>query len=56
MIALEALFNFATINLFICAAWKHRHDRVWQLGTLALLGYVYFLIVPDWMRDFTVVR
>ena len=56
MRALEALLNFATISLFIYGVWKHRREPVWQVGTLALLGYAYYLIVPDWMRNFTVVN
>lgn len=56
MNTLEALLNFATISLAIYTLWKHRHERVWQIGTLALLGYAYYLIVPGWMRNFTVVN
>lgn len=56
MRALEALWNFATISLFIYALWKNRHNRVWQAGTLAALVGLYFLFVPEWLRGFTVVH
>lgn len=55
MNALQALLNATVIGWFTYSAWKHRHEAVWQLGTLALLGYAYYLIVPDWLRNFTVV-
>lgn len=55
MNAVEALLNFATISLFIYGVWKHRHERLWQAGTLVILVGLYFLLVPHWLRDFTVV-
>ena len=55
MNALQALLNFATITLGIYTLWKHRHEWIWQLGTLVILVGLYFLFVPDWLRNFTVV-
>jgi len=56
MRALEALLNFATISLFIYGVWKHRHDRLWQAGTLVTLTGLYFLLAPHWLRGFSAVH
>lgn len=54
MNAVEALLNFATIGLAIYTLWKHRHERLWQAGTLTILVGLYFLLVPHWLRNYTV--
>lgn len=55
MIVFEALMTALTFVWFAYSVWRHRHEPVWQIGTLALLGYAYYLVVPGWLRDFTVV-
>lgn len=56
MIVFEALMTALTFGWFAYSAWKHRHDRVWQLGTLLIVTSVYGMAVPGWLHDFTVVR
>ncbi|WP_273407845.1 hypothetical protein [Corynebacterium ureicelerivorans] len=56
MSVLGALLDFATISLAVYTLWKHRHDRLWQAGTLAILAGLYFLLVPHWLRGFSAVH
>lgn len=56
MSVLGDLLDFATISLAVYTLWKHRHDRVWQACTLAILAGLYFLLVPHWLRGFSAVH
>lgn len=56
MIALEALLAALTLIWLVCTVWKHRHERMWQIGTLATLGFAYYLIMPNQLHNFTAVN
>lgn len=51
---LEALLTALTFVWFAYSAWKHRHEPVWQIGTLLIVTSIYGMAVPGWLRDFTV--
>ena len=56
MSVLGALLHFATISLIAYALRRHRHDRLWQAGTVVTLIGLYFLLVPHWLRGFSAVH